>query len=81
MSVTGPTKAELAADILALLSDSDLWFYVNHRGKPDNWAPTREDARRALMARTREQLWNALDKLTAPAVCPGKPLCSCGDRV
>lgn len=73
MSVTGPTKAELTADILSLLNEEDLQWYVNMRGKPDTYAPTREDARRALMARTRDQLWNELEHLTDPRITGSEP--------
>lgn len=61
------TKAEIASDILDLLTEDEYMWYVNSRGKPDNWAPTREDVYRALMARTRDQLWRRLDELTKPS--------------
>lgn len=66
VSVTGPTKAELIDDIMVLLTEQDWADYVSFRGKTDHWYPTETDVRRALMARTRGQLWNVLDKLTQP---------------
>lgn len=68
MSVTGPTKAELVDDvvILVLQGYGVMSDYVNFRNKPKNWYPTEVELRRTLMARTRDQLWNALDNLTAP---------------
>ena len=66
MSVTGPTKAELTNDILSLLTERDWAGIVSFRGKTDHWYPTETDVRRALMARTRDQLWGLLERLTQP---------------
>ncbi len=68
MSVNGPTKAEMAEDVLSLLLEGygDMADYVSFNRKPEGWYPTIADVRRSLLLRTRDQLWGYLDNLTAP---------------
>ena len=60
MSVTGPTKDQLADAIVAKIAPADYYWWASSKGKPDTWYATAGDVKRALMLRTRDQLFHQL---------------------